>query len=82
MTTGVMRVSDSMLALGAGAPPGLLPAREQMALSSGFHIVLACFGVAFPTMIFLMHRRGIVRDDSTALRLARRSAKVSVRAQP
>ena len=40
-----MRVSDSMLALGAGAPPGLLPAREQMALSLGFHIVLACFGV-------------------------------------
>ena len=81
MTTGVTRVSDSMLALGAGAPPGLLPAREQMALSLGFHIVLACFGVAFPTMIFLM-RRGIVRDDSTALRLARRWAKVSVRAQP
>jgi hypothetical protein len=36
MTTGVMRVSDSMLALGAGVPPGLLPAREQMALSLGF----------------------------------------------
>lgn len=77
MTTGVIRVSDSMLALGAGAPPGLLPAREQMALSLGFHIVLACFGVAFPTMIFLMHRRGIVRGDSTALRLARRWANVS-----
>ena len=53
MTTGVMRVSDSMLALGAGAPPGLLPAREQMALSSGFHIVLACFGVAQATKVLL-----------------------------
>src|SRR3954467_4093396 len=50
---------------------------EEIALSLGFHIVLACFGVAFPTIIFLMHRRGIVRDDSTALRLARRWAKVS-----
>ena len=28
-------------------------------------------------MIFLMHRRGIVGDDPTALRLARRWAKVS-----
>jgi len=31
----------------AGAPPGLVPARAQSALSLGFHIVLACFGVAF-----------------------------------
>jgi cytochrome d ubiquinol oxidase subunit I len=73
----MIRFSDSLTVLAAGAPPGLLPAREQMALSLGFHIVLACFGVAFPTMIFLMHRRGIVRDDPTALQLARRWAKVS-----
>jgi cytochrome bd ubiquinol oxidase subunit I len=58
-------------------PPGLLPAREQMALSLGWHIVLACFGVAFPTMIFVLHRRGIVRDDPVALDLARRWSKVS-----
>src|SRR3978361_343161 len=64
--------------LGAGtAPPGLLPAREQMAVSLGWHIVLACFGVAFPTMIFVVHRRGIVRGDPVALGLARRWAKVS-----
>jgi cytochrome bd ubiquinol oxidase subunit I len=61
----------------AGGPPGLLPAREQMALSLGWHIVLACFGVAFPTMIFVVHRRGIVHDDAVALDLARRWAKVS-----
>ncbi|MFL6101578.1 MAG: cytochrome ubiquinol oxidase subunit I [Actinomycetales bacterium] len=58
-------------------PPGLLPAREQMALSLGWHIILACFGVAFPTMIFVLHRRGIVHDDPVALDLARRWAKVS-----
>jgi cytochrome d ubiquinol oxidase subunit I len=63
--------------LAAGGPPGLLPAREQMAVSLGWHIILACFGVAFPTIIFVMHRRGIVRDDPTALRLARRWAKVA-----
>ncbi len=58
-------------------PAGLLPARQQMALSLGWHIILACFGVAFPTMIFVLHRRGLVRQDPVALGLARRWAKVS-----
>jgi cytochrome d ubiquinol oxidase subunit I len=73
----MMWLSDSVMVLAAEGPPGLLPAREQMAVSLGWHIILACFGVAFPTMIFVMHRRGIVRDDPDALRLARRWAKVS-----
>ncbi|WP_338089638.1 cytochrome ubiquinol oxidase subunit I [Nocardioides lijunqiniae] len=63
--------------LTAEDPAGLLPAREQMALSLGWHIVLACFGVAFPAMIFVVHRRGIVRDDPVALELAKRWSKVS-----
>ncbi len=58
-------------------PAGLLPAREQMALSLGWHIVLACFGVAFPTMIFVVHWRGLYRGDADALRLAKRWGKVS-----
>ena len=58
-------------------PAGLFPAREQMALTLGWHIVIACFGVALPAMIFVLHRRGIVRDDPVALGLARRWAKVS-----
>ena len=61
----------------AADPAGLLPAREQMALSLGWHIVLACFGVAFPTMILVMHWRGVYRDDPVALGLAKRWAKVS-----
>jgi cytochrome d ubiquinol oxidase subunit I len=65
------------LLAGANGPPGLLPAREQMALSLGWHIVLASFGVAFPTLIFVVHRRGIVHGDAVALDLARRWAKVS-----
>jgi cytochrome d ubiquinol oxidase subunit I len=69
-------VSFGLLA-GGGGPPGLLPAREQMAVSLGWHIVLACFGVAFPTMIFVVHRRGIVNGDAVALELARRWSKVS-----
>lgn len=58
-------------------PAGLLPAREQMALSLGWHIVLACFGVAFPAMILVAHWRGVYRDDPVALELAKRWSKVS-----
>jgi cytochrome d ubiquinol oxidase subunit I len=73
-----MALTETLLVLAAdGQPPGLLPARQQMAFSLGWHIVLACFGVAFPTMIFVVHRRGIVRDDDVALGLAQRWAKVS-----
>lgn len=36
----------------------LLAARYQMALSLGFHIVPSCFGVAFPTLIYVVHRLG------------------------
>jgi cytochrome bd ubiquinol oxidase subunit I len=63
--------------LAADAPPGLFPAREQMAVSLGWHIILACFGVAFPMMIFVMYRRAIRRNDPTALGLAKRWSKVS-----
>jgi cytochrome d ubiquinol oxidase subunit I len=54
----------------------LLPARNQMALSLGAHIVLACFGMAMPAMIFVLHRRGLKGDD-VALELAKRWSKVS-----
>ena len=64
-------------AIGANDPAGLLPAREQMALSLGWHIIIACFGVALPTMILVMHWRGVYRDDPVALRLAKRWAKAS-----
>lgn len=65
------------MVLASDAPPGLLPARQQMAVSLGFHIILACFGVAFPAMMYVMHRRGIVRDDPIALRLVKRWSKAS-----
>ena len=70
-------VVDALQLAGTAEPAGLLPARQQMALSLGWHIVLACFGVAFPAMIFVMHLRGIRREDPVALGLARRWAKVS-----
>jgi cytochrome bd ubiquinol oxidase subunit I len=55
----------------------LLAARNQMALSLGFHIVLSCFGVAFPALIYVVHRRGIKRNDPVALALAKKWSKVA-----
>ncbi len=55
----------------------LMAARYQMALSLGFHIVLSCFGVAFPALIYVLHRRGIKYGDADALVLARKWAKVA-----
>ncbi|MDQ1103399.1 cytochrome ubiquinol oxidase subunit I [Nocardioides zeae] len=72
-----MVLLEAVQALAVDEPAGLLPARQQMALSLGWHIVLACFGVAFPALILVAHWRGVYRDDPDALRLARRWAKVS-----
>ena len=58
------------------AADALLPARYQMAISLGWHIIIAAFGVAFPAMIFVAHRRGL-KGDPAGLVLAQRWAKVS-----
>ena len=55
----------------------LMAARYQMAFSLGFHIVLSCFGVALPALIYVLHRRGLKHDDADALVLAKKWAKVS-----
>jgi cytochrome d ubiquinol oxidase subunit I len=54
----------------------LLPAREQMAFTLGFHIVLASMGVAFPAITLIANYRGVRHGDETALTLARRWSKV------
>ena len=55
----------------------LIPARWQMTVSLGTHIVLSCFGVAFPAMIWVVHGRGIRDSDDVALGLAKRWSKVA-----
>jgi cytochrome d ubiquinol oxidase subunit I len=55
----------------------LLPARSQMAFTLGFHIVLACMGVAFPALMLIANYIGLKRDDPVALGLARRWSKVA-----
>ncbi|HEY2288066.1 MAG TPA: cytochrome ubiquinol oxidase subunit I [Streptosporangiaceae bacterium] len=54
----------------------VVPARAQMGSSLGFHIILACMGIAFPAIVMAAHYRGLRRQDEDALRLARRWAKV------
>ena len=53
----------------------LLAARNQMAVSLGFHIVFAALGIGFPLITLLAHRRGIRHNDPEALLLAKRWSK-------
>jgi cytochrome d ubiquinol oxidase subunit I len=48
-----------------------------MAFTLGFHIILACLGVAFPALMLIANYRGLRRNDSDALRLAERWSKVA-----
>jgi cytochrome d ubiquinol oxidase subunit I len=52
-----------------------MAARQQMAFTLGFHIVLACFGVSFPFITLVANYRGIRKGDADALLLARRWSK-------
>lgn len=63
--------------IAAETPSSLLPARWMMTVSLGSHIVLACFGVAFPMMIWVVHRRAHRNRDAAALVLAKRWSKVA-----
>jgi cytochrome d ubiquinol oxidase subunit I len=51
------------------SPADFVYARSQMALSLGWHIVVACFGVAFPAMVVFAEWRGH-RGDAELSRLA------------
>jgi cytochrome d ubiquinol oxidase subunit I len=48
-----------------------------MAFTLGFHIILACLGVAFPALMLIANYRGLRRKDPDALRLAERWSKVA-----
>jgi cytochrome d ubiquinol oxidase subunit I len=65
----------SGLPMVADAGTNLLAARNQMGFTLGFHIVLACFGVAFPLMMLLAEWYGHRKSDPDALRLARNWSK-------
>jgi cytochrome d ubiquinol oxidase subunit I len=53
----------------------LLAAREQMAFTLGFHIVLSCIGVALPATMMVANYIGLKKGDEQAMELARRWSK-------
>ena len=59
----------------AGAAENLYPARMQMALSLGWHIVFSCFGIAFPTIVVFTEWRAHRRGNPDLRRLAHTWAK-------
>ena len=61
----------------AADPSQMVPAREQMAFTLGFHIILVPFGVAFTFLMLIANYRGIRRGDETAMLLARRWSQVA-----
>jgi len=72
----VEQVGGALLAA-AGDPSQLLPARQMMAFTLGFHIVLVPFGVAFTFLMLIANYRGLRRGDDEALLLARRWSQVA-----
>ncbi len=60
----------------AASEANLLAARSQMAVSLGFHIILAALGIGFPLIALIAHTRGLRRKDPDALLLAKRWSKV------
>jgi cytochrome d ubiquinol oxidase subunit I len=68
---------DPLIAVAAAAatPADLVAARTQMALSLGWHIVVACFGVGMPALTVFAEWRGLRTGDNNYRLLARRWAR-------
>ena len=67
-----VRASGMVLLAAAEVPGDVVPARAQMAATLGFHIILACFGIALPSIVLLAEFIGLRRRNETALLLAPR----------
>jgi cytochrome d ubiquinol oxidase subunit I len=64
-----------VLARAGATPADLYHARMQMALSLGWHIVIACFGVGFPALVLFAEWRARRRADADLEALAHTWAK-------
>lgn len=67
-----MRFDAAVVVAAAHVSGEVVPARAQMAATLGFHIILACLGIAFPTIVLLAEFIGLRRHDAISIRLARR----------
>jgi cytochrome d ubiquinol oxidase subunit I len=68
-------VTALLVLAGPASAADLAAARLQMALSLGWHIVLACLGVGMPALLLFTEWRAIRTGDGDYMRLARRWAK-------
>jgi cytochrome d ubiquinol oxidase subunit I len=59
----------------AGSPIDLVAARQQMAISLGWHIILACLGVGMPALTLFAEWRGLRTGDPAYRLLAHRWAE-------
>ena len=59
----------------AATPADLWAARSQMAVSLGWHVVVACLGVGFPALVLIAEWRANRTGDPAYALLARRWAK-------
>src|ERR1700722_4852094 len=71
-----MQLSDVLAATAPHVSGQVLPARAQMATTLGFHIILACLGIALPTIVLIAEFIGLRRPDPIAMKLARRWSQV------
>ena len=69
-------MSTSLPVLGVLTTGHVVPARAQMGFTLGFHIILACFGIALPTIVLVAEYLGLKRSDEVAMTLARRWSQV------
>ena len=67
-----MRFDAAVVVAAAHVSGEVVPARAQMAATLGFHIILACLGIAFPTIVLLAEFIGLRRHDEISIRLAQR----------
>jgi cytochrome bd ubiquinol oxidase subunit I len=67
-----MRAHETALLFASRVAGQVVPARAQMATTLGFHIILACLGIALPSVVLLAEFIGLRRRDEVAMRLARR----------
>ena len=61
--------------MGAAVLDNLTSAREQMAISLGFHIIFAVFGMGLPWLLLYAENRWLRTGDAIWYRLARRWSK-------
>jgi cytochrome d ubiquinol oxidase subunit I len=61
----------------AASESNLLAAREQMAFTLAFHIVLSCIGVALPATMLVANYIGLKKGDEAAIELAKRWSKAT-----